>query len=101
MSLTSPAALILWLIILANLPWINERVFLIYSLNKPKPIIIRLVELIVYYFVGLLLANAFEIQFSGDVEVQEWEFYVSIFCLFVVLAVPGVVYRYQWLDSGK
>lgn len=97
----SSTALILIFLIIANLPWLNERVFLVYPLQRGKPIIIRLIELIIFYFVSLLVAIAAEIQFSGDVFPQTWEFFVTTFCMFLVLSVPGVIYRYQWLAMVK
>lgn len=97
----SPTALILLFLVIANLPWITERVFLVYPLAATKPIVIRLIELIVFYFVSLLIAIAAEIRFSGEVFPQQWEFFVTTFCLFLVLAVPGVVYRFQWLPMQE
>jgi hypothetical protein len=70
-------------------------------LKKVKSVFIRLVELVIYYFISLLVAIAAEIEFSGDVFPQQWEFFVTTFCLFLVLSVPGVVYRYQWLPMQK
>ena len=93
----SSTALILIFLVIANLPWLTERVFLVYPLQRSKPVIVRLIELIVFYFVSLLIAIAAEIQFSGDVFPQTWEFFVTTFCMYLVLAVPGVIYRYQWL----
>ncbi|NOQ93876.1 MAG: DUF2818 family protein [Methylophaga sp.] len=97
----SPVTLILLFLIIANLPWFTERVFLVYPLQSVKSVVIRLIELVVYYFASLLIAIAAEIQFSGDVFPQQWEFFVTTFCLFLVLAVPGVIYRYQWLPMQQ
>lgn len=87
-------------LLIANLPWIGNRVFFIWRLQQ-KPVWVRLVELVVYYFISLLIGIAFEIRFSGDVYNQQWEFFVTTLSLFLVLAVPGVVYRYQWLPMQK
>jgi len=97
----SSTTLILLFLVIANLPWFTERVFLVYPLKSVKSVMIRLIELVVYYFVSLLIAIAAEIQFSGDVFPQQWEFFVTTFCLFLVLAVPGVIYRYQWLAMQR
>lgn len=83
-------------LLIANLPWIGERVFFVFRMQK-KPIWVRLLELFVYYLISLLIAVGFEQRYAGDVYQQSWEFFVTTLCLFVVLAVPGVVYRYQWL----
>lgn len=93
----SSTTLILIFFIIANLPWINERAFLVIRLKSVKSAWLRLLELIVFYFASLLIAIAAEIQFSGEVFPQHWEFFVTTFCAFLVLAVPGVIYRYQWL----
>lgn len=97
----SPITLILIFLIIANLPWFTERAFLVFPLKNVKSILVRLIELIVFYFVSLLIAIAAEIQFSGEVFPQQWEFFVTTFCLFLVLAIPGVIYRYQWLTMQQ
>jgi len=97
----SPITLILLFLVIANLPWLTERVFLVYPVKETKSVLIRLIELIVYYFMSLLIAITAEIQFSGEVFPQQWEFFVTTFSLFLVLAVPGVIYRYQWLSMTK
>lgn len=97
----SPIVLIILFLFIANIPWFTERVFLVIPLKKGKSVFIRLVELVIFYFASLLIAIAAEIQFSGDVFPQQWEFFVTTFCIFLVLSVPGVVYRYQWLPIQK
>jgi hypothetical protein len=97
----SSASLILLFFIIANLPWFTERVFFIYKPNTMKPVAIRLLEVVIYYFGCLLIGIAAEIQFSGEVYQQCWEFFVTTFSLFLVLAVPGVIYRYQWLPMNQ
>lgn len=92
----SPAILILAFFILASLPWLTERLLLVIPLKKEKSIQLRLLEFMVYYIISLLIAIAAEMQFSGDVFPQQWEFFVTTFCLFLVLSVPSVIYRYQW-----
>ena len=97
----SATTLILLFFIIANLPWLSERLFCIYPLKATKRAILRLVEMLVFYLVSLLIAIAFELRFSGEIYPQGWEFFTVTFCLFLVLAVPGVVYRYQWLAMQK
>ena len=87
-------------LLIANLPWIGNRVFFVFPMHS-KPVWVRLVELIVYYLLSLLIGAGFEIRFSGDIYTQSWEFFVTTLSLFLVLAVPGVVYRYQWLPMQK
>ncbi|MDO8177356.1 MAG: DUF2818 family protein [Undibacterium sp.] len=89
-----------WLIILlailvANLPFLNERCFACVPLRRfPfKPFWWRLVELIIFYFA--LGAFAFSLEsLAGNRFMQTWEFYAITACLFIVLAFPGFVFRY-------
>jgi hypothetical protein len=94
-----------WLVIAvalaaANLPFFNERLFGFVPL-KPAPageartkhFALRLLELIVLYFLVGLLARTLESRI-GNVFVQAWEFYAVTACMFVVLAFPGFVLRY-------
>ena len=97
----SSTTLILIFLVIANLPWLTERVFLVYPLQTTKPIVVRLIELIVFYFASLLIAIAAETRFSGEVFPQQWEFFVTTFCMFLVLSVPGIIYRYQWLPMQE
>jgi hypothetical protein len=87
--------------VLASLPWFTERAFVFYRLENTKSILMRLIELITYYLAALMIAIGAEIEFAGDVYQQGWEFFVTTFCLFCVFAVPGVVYRYQWLSMNE
>ena len=79
---------------LANLPFVNESVFAFVPWPRPhKPFFVRLVELIVLYFVVGAIAYLLEARI-GNVFMQTWEFYAISGCLFVVLAFPGFVVRY-------
>ena len=98
-----------WLVIavaiaLANLPFLNEKVFGFVPLPaaggggvpggaRTKPFLLRLLELFVLYFIVGLLAYALESRI-GNAFAQTWEFYAITGCLFVVLAFPGFVLRY-------
>jgi hypothetical protein len=86
----------------ANLPFLTERVFGLVPLKaKPagdgtartKSFPLRLLELIVLYFLVGFLARALESRIGG-VFAQNWEFYAVTGCLFLVLAFPGFVLRY-------
>lgn len=87
-----------WLVILlavlaANIPFFNERVFALVSLKAGKPLWMRLLELLVLYFLVLGAGWLLEARL-GNVFAQTWEFYVVTACLFLVFAFPGFVWRY-------
>lgn len=80
-------------LILANLPFLSHRLLAVVPLRQPKSLGLRLLELIVFYFLagglGLLLE-----QRAGQIAPQTWEFYAITGTLFVTFAFPGFVYRY-------
>ena len=93
-----------WLVIavalaFANLPFLNESVFGFIPVKPArgkahaKYFVVRLLELVVLYFVVGALAHALESRI-GTAFPQTWEFYAITACLFVVLAFPGFVLRY-------
>jgi Protein of unknown function (DUF2818) len=88
----------IWLVIVvalvaANLPFITKRFLLLFLLKMPKTLGIRLLELVVFYFLagglGLMLENR-----AGQIAPQGWEFYAITGALFITLAFPGFIYRY-------
>jgi hypothetical protein len=103
------SSLAAWLVVAisiaaANLPFLTERVFGLVPLKtssagdgisspRTKPLPLRLLELIVLYFVVGFLARMLESRIGG-VFAQNWEFYAITGCLFLVLAFPGFVFRY-------
>ena len=90
-----------WLVIVvaflaANLPFLNQRLFGVLPLKQPvKPLVLRLVELVVLYFLvgglGLLLE-----QRAGQIAPQTWEFYAITGALFITFAFPGFIWCYLW-----
>ena len=94
MSFSAAAWLvILFAVIAANLPFVNERLFVIGPLRQPKSLALRLVELVVWYGAALGVGFAIEARL-GQIQRQGWEFYVAMASLFVTLAFPGFVWRY-------
>ncbi|RFA30580.1 hypothetical protein CAI21_05960 [Alkalilimnicola ehrlichii] len=80
----------------ANLPWLTERVFFV--LRPPahgKREWIRLLEWAVLYVLVGLIGRGLEYQLTGQIQPQDWEFYVTTLCLFVVFALPGFIYRHD------
>jgi hypothetical protein len=90
---TQITALILLALVAANVPFINQRVLLLGPQRLTKPLVWRLGELVLLYFVvggvGLALENH-----GGQIAPQGWEFYAVTGTMFVTLAFPGFVYRY-------
>lgn len=85
---------ILLAVLAANLPFLNERLFALIAIGSPrKPFWLRLLELLVLYFLVLGIALLLEKRI-GNAFSQHWEFYAITVCLFIVLAYPGFVFRY-------
>jgi hypothetical protein len=94
MTQTASVWLVLLLaLLLANLPFLSNRLFAILRLKDGKNLAMRLGELVVSYFiaggVGLLLE-----QRAGQIAPQGWEFYAITGALFITFAFPGFTYRY-------
>jgi hypothetical protein len=84
-----------WLVVLlavcaANLPFVNQQLFGVVTLNREQTYIKPF--WVLYVVVGGV-AHLLE-SHVGSVFSQTWEFYVITACLFLVLAYPGYVYRY-------
>ena len=87
-----------WLVLLialiaANLPFVNERLFVIGPSRAPKLIGWRLLELVVLWGVTLAIGFALEAR-SGQIQLQGWEFYAALGFTFLTFAFPGFVWRY-------
>ena len=94
-----------WLVILlalalATLPFLNESVFGFIPLKpaqpgsaRTKPLWVRLLELLVLYFVVGAVAYVLESRIGNAFD-QSKEFYMLTVPLFVTLAFPGFVMRY-------
>jgi hypothetical protein len=90
-----------WLVLVvavlaANLPFMNDRLLAVIPLRRaPKPLPLRLVELVLMYFVAGGVGLLFE-QRAGQIAPQGWEFYAITGALFITLAFPGFIFRYLW-----
>ncbi len=87
-----------WFVVLAavvgaNLPFVNSRLLAVLPLKFPKNLGVRLLELLLFYFIVGGLALLLE-QRAGRIAPQNWEFYAITGALFLTLAFPGFVYRY-------
>lgn len=85
-------------VIAANLPWLSERfLFFIMPADGQKKFWMRLVEwLLLAGFIGIL-AIGLERKATGGMHEQDWEFYAVGLFLFMVFAIPGFIWRHQWL----
>lgn len=87
-----------WLVLLmaavaANLPFLNERLFLLGPLRQPKSFAWRLLELFAY--TALVIAAGVTLEGRlGQVQAQGWAFYAVMACIFLTLGFPGFVWRY-------
>ncbi len=94
MSQTASVWLVVMLALLvANLPFISNRVFAVYALKAPKNLAVRLGEMLVWYLAVGGLGRYLE-QRSGQIAPQGWEFYAITGALFLTFAFPGFIYRY-------
>ena len=84
---------IVFAVVAANLPFVNERLFVIGPARRPKALAWRLLELIAMYGLTIALVRALEGRI-GQVQPQGWEFYAAMASLFLTLAFPGFVWRY-------
>jgi len=93
-----------WLVLavaltLANLPFVNERLFVVGPRRAPKSLGWRLLELFVFAAASLGLGFAIEARI-GQRQPQGWEFYAAFACLFLTFAFPGFVWRYLRRHRG-
>ena len=87
-----------WLVLLialiaANLPFVNERLFIVGPSRAPKVIGWRLLELVVLWGATLAIGFALEAR-AGQMQPQGWEFYAALGFTFLTFAFPGFVWRY-------
>jgi hypothetical protein len=86
-----------WLVIAfalvaANLPFVNERLFVVGPRRAPKGFGWRLVELALLAAAAYGLGAALEARI-GQRAPQGWPFYAAGGCLFLTFAFPGFVWR--------
>ncbi|MDM7322344.1 MAG: DUF2818 family protein [Gammaproteobacteria bacterium] len=94
-------------LVLANLPWINERLFAVIRLRSgSKPFWVRLLEWGVGFGLVALLAWRLELgcqlslgaflglsECPGELHPKSWEFYTVVVVLYAVFALPGFLNR--------
>ena len=55
----------------------------------------RLLEWLILYFICGFLTLGMEKKATGGTHLQEWEFYVVGFFLFMIFAIPGFIWRHE------
>ena len=82
--------------VLANLPWLSERFYIVFPPpnGKTKTIWMRLLEWLSFGCMSLLLALGLESKDTGATHEQDWEFYAIFLSLFAVFAFPSFIYRH-------
>lgn len=80
-------------VLLANLPWLSQRCFLVLQCAEKK-VWMRLLEWLVLYLIVGGMGYLLEQRLMGTTHTQDWEFYVVTASLFMVFAFPGFVYRH-------
>jgi len=82
--------------IAANLPWISDRLFGVIAVKSDKkPVWLTILEWFILYLMIGMVALGIEKKFTSDIYSQGWEFYATTFCLFLVFALPGFIYRFD------
>ena len=89
----SVAGVLFVTLLLANLPFVNERLFVFGPRRERKPVGWRLLELLAYALICAVLGRAIEAHL-GQVSPLRWEFVAVWLCVVVTLAFPGFVWRY-------
>lgn len=96
MLITSISVFLIVSFILANLPWITDKILGLFPLSSGrKSFRICLLEWISLYFLSGLMAFGLEKKFTSEIYTQTWEFITVTICLFVVFALPGFLYRFE------
>jgi hypothetical protein len=90
----------IWLVIVlaflaANLPFATDRLLGVLALRTPKPLPLRLAEMVLLYGVAGALGLLLERR-AGQIAPQGWEFYAVTGAMFITFAFPGFIWRYLW-----
>ena len=80
-------------LVVANLPFVNERLLVVGPRRDPKGLAWRLLELLLLGVATLGLGFALEARI-GQRQPQGWEFFAALGCMFLTFAFPGFVWRY-------
>ncbi len=87
------ASILLAALLGANVPFVNDRLFLVGPLRAPKSTAWRMLELLLMAVLVALLGRGIEAHL-GQASPVRWEFVAVWLCVFLTLAFPGFVWRY-------
>ncbi|MCH8180803.1 MAG: DUF2818 family protein [Proteobacteria bacterium] len=87
------ATVLLAALVAANLPFVNERLFVLGPRRAPKSVAWRMLELLVYAVLVAWLGRFIEAH-VGQASPWRWEFGAVWLCVFLTLAFPGFVWRH-------
>ncbi|WP_018149735.1 DUF2818 family protein [Leeia oryzae] len=73
----------------ANAPFFTSKLLYIFK-SKASYSLVVLVNLILSFLLLAVIVRVFE-QSSGALHDQQWEFYATAVCLFLIFAIPGFV----------
>jgi hypothetical protein len=95
--ISSDILLLLLAVLGANLPWFSDKFLYLFPIaGNKKNLAWCLGELILLFFMIGAIAKYAEYALLGQVAPQDWEFYATTACLFLVFAFPGFVYKILW-----
>lgn len=83
-------------LVLANAPFLSDRVLLLFRSASRKSVLLRFLELAFFYGALIFVLSAEETRLGGSTYQQGWEFFIVTSSVFLVAAYPGFVYRYLW-----
>lgn len=81
-------------LIFANAPFLTQKGFGVLALKR-KHFGHHLIELAAGFMLTAALAYLLESR-AGTVHSQDWEFYATVVCLYLIFAFPCFVWRYFW-----
>ena len=67
---------------------------------KRKHIGHHLIELLAGFLLTAILSYILESR-AGAVHAQDWEFYATVVCLYLIFAFPCFVWRYFWNERNR
>jgi Na+-transporting NADH:ubiquinone oxidoreductase subunit NqrE len=80
-------------VIAANLPFVNERLFVLGPRQQVKSVAWRLLEMLVYAGAVAALGRVLESRI-GQASPLRWEFVAVWLLVFLTLGFPGFIWRY-------